>query len=364
MINKILYKNITNVELPDREIYRKIRERWDRLAKPIDSLGKFEDIVAVIGSIRGTTKVDIEKRILIMICADNGIVGRGVTQSGQEVTKEVAEWMGNNKSSVCIMAKVAGVDTLPVDVGINMEGSPKGVLNRKVRRGTKDFLSEPAMSDVEFEEALNIGIDLVRECVEKGYSIIATGEMGIGNTTTASAVCAALLGCSAKEVTGRGAGIPDSGYVAKIEVINKALFKYGLSDCKNEDADYAKRVAMSVGGLDIVALAGVYIGGLVYRIPIIIDGFISAVAALLAERLIPGTREIMIPSHMGKEKGMKNVLKELKLDPPIDASLALGEGSGAIMLFPLLDMVLALYGNGYVFEETKIQQYDRFEDLK
>ena len=175
-------------------VYEEVCRRWDRIAKPLGSLGKFEKMVARIGAVQESPDVDISKRAVIIMCADNGIVAEGVSQSGQDVTKEVASWMGLGKSSVCHFAHAAGADTFPVDIGINMEGSPEGVLDRKVAKGTKDFLKEPAMSIEECMQAIQTGIDIVKELsLKMGYTLIATGEMGIGNTTTSSALAAALL---------------------------------------------------------------------------------------------------------------------------------------------------------------------------
>jgi nicotinate-nucleotide--dimethylbenzimidazole phosphoribosyltransferase len=309
------------------------------------------------------------------MCADNGIVEEGVTQSGQDVTEAVAAWMGRGESSVCKMAANAKADVIPIDIGINMEGSPEGVLNRKIRMGTANFLKEPAMTGDELERAIETGIELVRDCKDKGYAMIATGEMGIGNTTTSSAVCAALLNLPPDKVTGRGAGLGDAGLSRKIEVIRQALDFHGIINSADEilhvsnvekkdkvkegnrSRDFAIMVLSIVGGLDIAGLTGVFIGGALYNIPIVIDGFISAVAGLAAERLLPGTREVMIPSHLGREEGMKYVLKELDLEPVIDGNMALGEGTGAVMLFPLLDTALALYRGGLKFEETEVAQY-------
>ena len=373
--------------MSDKDIYREIQKRWDTVAKPLNSLGTFEDMICRIGTVQGSIMPDISKRAVIIMCADNGIVEEGVSQCGQDVTAEVASWMGRRESTVCRMAEHAGADIIPIDIGINMKGSPEGVTDRKIRRGTSDFLNEPAMSLNEMRQAVKTGIETVRDCRDKGYGILATGEMGIGNTTTASAVCAALTGIAVSEVTGRGAGLSDTAYERKLEVIERGIKLHGLrqasdrkimQDLKSasdpDDRAYmteqessitdasgqAERALSCVGGLDIAGLAGVFIGGARYNVPVIIDGFISAVAALCAERMEPGTKKAMIASHMGKEAGMAYVMKELGLKPVIDAGMALGEGTGAVMLFPLLDMAAEIYRNGFRFEETGVEQYVRF----
>lgn len=346
----------------DKDKYDEIRARWDGIAKPLNSLGRFEDITARIGAVQGTADIDISRRAVIVMCADNGIVAEGVSQSGQDVTAAVAGWMGRGESSVCRMARTADADMIPVDVGINMEGSPKGLIDRKVMKGTRNFAHEPAMTEDECMQAIEAGIDIVCDCSARGYTLLATGEMGIGNTTTSSALAAALLGLDAEVVTGRGAGLSTAGLRKKTQVIREALDRYStVGDTIRRSPEHAMHMLSCVGGLDIAGLAGVFIGGAMNHIPVIIDGFISAVAALTAERLVPGTRNFMIASHLGKEPGMKYILDILGLEPVIDGMLALGEGTGAVMLMPLLDTVLALYSEGLGFDETTVEQYKDFE---
>jgi nicotinate-nucleotide--dimethylbenzimidazole phosphoribosyltransferase len=246
-----------------------------------------------------------------------------------------------------------------------MEGSPKGVADRKVMQGTRDFLIEPAMTEDECMQAINAGIDTVCECSINGYRLLAAGEMGIGNTTTSSALAAALLGLAVDDVTGKGAGLSSSGLEHKKQIIGEALRRYRPDEEEDRKSpEYTMGMLAAVGGLDIAGMAGVFIGGAIYHIPVVIDGFISAVAALVAERLAPGCRCNMLASHSGREPGMKYVLDELGLEPVIDAGLALGEGTGAVMLFPLLDAALTLYSDGLVFEETEVEQYERFDTDK
>ena len=211
-------------------------------------------------------------------------------------------------------------------------------------------------------QAVDAGIDMVGECSLKGYKLLAAGEMGIGNTTTSAALAAALLGLDAEEMTGRGAGLSDSGLEKKLDVIKRALDRYvPEAGDDRESPEFAVEMLSAVGGLDIAAMAGVFIGGAIYHIPVIIDGFISAAAALAAERMAPGCRSVMLASHCGREPGMKHILDALGLRPVIDAGLALGEGTGAVLLVPLLDAALSLYNDGLVFEDTEVEQYIHFE---
>lgn len=339
---------------PSQAVGKRIRENWDKVAKPLDGMGRFETLTAQIGAILGTERPDISRKAVIIMCADNGIVEEGISQSGQEVTHAVAREMAGGISSVGKMAAVIGADTIPVDIGICHGEKIPGVLDRKIRRGTENFLKKPAMTEEEAVRAVFTGIEIVSDCKKMGYHILATGEMGIGNTTTSSAVTAALLQCDAAEVTGRGAGLDDGGLLRKQQVIREAVEKYSLAGADALD------VLKTVGGLDIAGLAGVCIGGALSHVPVVLDGVISMAAALLAERIVPGTRAYLIPSHKGKEPATKKLMKELCLEPVIDAGMALGEGTGAVMMFSLLDMALAVYHDGTTFSDIQIEQYKRF----
>lgn len=342
------------IDIPDKKIEQEIKANWDRVAKPLDGLGEFEGLLARIGAILGSSEIDIGKKAVIVMCADNGVVAEGVSQSGQEITAAVTENLGKRNTSVCKMAKAVGTEIFPVDVGVNTDRIFPGVISRKVKKGTSDFLLEPAMSEEEAMQAVRVGMELVKECKEAGYTLLGTGEMGIGNTTTSAAMAAALLSVSPEIVVGRGAGLSDEGLATKRRVIDDALEKYQLRGTE------PMRILCSVGGLDIAGLCGVFLGGAKYHMPIVADGVISAVAALTAERLCPGTKEFIIPSHKGKEPASELLMRELGLYPVIDAGLALGEGTGAVMMFSLLDIAMTLYETGATFADFEIEEYHRF----
>lgn len=358
---KQIWTNLTRDKLrqltirqPDESIYKAVKARWDAIAKPLDGMGRFEEITAQIGAITGDETLDLSKKAVLIFCADNGIVAEGVSQTGQEVTYAVAQSMAKKNSSVGRMADFIGADTIPVDIGINRKDKIDGVLNKKIAHGTKNFLIEPAMSEEETLRAIETGIELVAKCKSDGYRLLATGEMGIGNTTTSSAVAAAMLGCESALVVGRGAGLSDAGLARKREVVETAIEKYDL--CHKD----AFTVLQTVGGLDIAGLAGMCIGGALYHVPIVLDGVISMVAALAAERMVPGVRDYMIASHRGKEPAVELLTGELKLHPVVDAGLALGEGTGAVMMMSLLDMVLCIYREETTFSDISVEQYERF----
>lgn len=349
-------------DTPDESIYIKAKERWDSIAKPIDGLGDFEDIVCRIASIKGKLIPDTDKKALIIMCADNGVVCEGVTQTDQSVTAKVSELMAKNKSSVGVMTQRFGIDIIPVDIGINSDMKIEGLIDKKIKKGTGNILKEPAMTKDECLRAIQTGIDIVKELSDKGYSILATGEMGIGNTTTSTALFCTLTQTDPETITGRGAGLDDEALKKKIRVIKDSIAHHRFNRIGlNRSPEMAFEALRYLGGLDIAGLVGVYIGAALTRTPVIIDGYISAVAAFCAYSIVSEAKGYMIASHAGKEKGTAKVLKILDLKAVIDADMALGEGTGAVMMFPLIDMALDLYSNATLFDDTQIESYERFD---
>ena len=338
----------------DTNAMQSTRARLDAIAKPIDGLGQFERMLIQIAGIQRSADICANRRAILVMCADNGIVAEGVTQASDEVTAVVCANMAAGRSTVNRMVATGGTDVLITDIGIRSEVNCEGIRNRKIRRGTANFAAEPAMTREEALAAVTEGIAWVGECVGQGYTILGTGEMGIGNTTTATAVGCALLSLSPDEMTGRGAGLDDKGLLRKREVIKRALEGYNLY---HKDA---LTVLAAVGGLDIAGLAGIMIGGALYHVPIVLDGMITAAAALVAERLVSGTKDYLIASHLSREPIAEAIMRELGLSPVIHADLALGEGTGAAMLFPLIDMALAVYRQGDSFDRMKIESYKRY----
>lgn len=348
------------IEKPDEKIFCKIKENWDKVSKPIDGLGDFEELLCKIGAIQGNDKPRTRNRASLIFCADNGIVEEGVSQSGKEITLAVAKALGNGISSACHLGRKAGVRIIPVDIGIDSDEEIRGVRQLKVAKGTRNFLKAPAMTEGEVLLAIEAGITLVKELKDAGTDIISTGEMGIGNTTTSAACLSALLYCDSGSTTGRGAGLDDAGFERKKKVIAKALSQYDFDTCPDE-SQRAFEILRTLGGLDIAALVGTFIGGAINHVPVVIDGVISATAACLAEAILPGNGDYMIASHRGREKGTLLALESLGLKPYIAGNMALGEGTGAMMLFPLLDMVADYYETGARFSDYEIDEYERFD---
>ena len=335
----------------DEAVLKAARDKWNAVAKPIASLGSFELMVEKIAGLVGTTEVDISKRAVVVLCADNGVVAQGVSQSESDITTVIAGSVARGISSVCRMAQAGGTDAFSVDMGMVTPSDVPGVIDRSVARGTQDISQGPAMTREQALQAIQAGAELVGMFKEKGYTILATGEMGIGNTTTSSAVAAAFLGLPVDEVTGRGAGLSDAGLQRKRAAIERAL------QVNQPNPDDALDVLSKLGGFDIAGLAGMFIGGAVYRVPIVIDGFISALAAYTAARLCPPCTCAMLGSHMSAEPAARMLMEALDISPVIRAGMRLGEGTGAVMLFPLLDATLALY-NGTTFDATGIEAYE------
>lgn len=327
-------------------------KRWLSVAKPLFSLGKLEDAVIRMAGIKRTPEFELKKKGLVIMCADNGVVSEGVTQTGQEVTAIVADNFTKKAASVAIMSEVAGADLFPVDIGMVTDVPSVTRQGQKIAYGTKNLAREPAMTREEAWRAVLVGIRMVEKLKKEGYDIIATGEMGIGNTTTSSAVAAVLLKEPVEKVTGKGAGLTSEGLEKKI-----AAIKRGISLHKPDKED-ALDVLAKVGGLDIAGLTGVYLGGALYHIPVVIDGFISAVAALCAVRMVPDAGDYIMPSHVSKEPAGQMLLDALGVSPLLTCDMCLGEGSGAVAVFPLLEMGLSVYRRMSTFEETKIEKYE------
>ncbi len=324
---------------------------WDSLAKPLRALGLLEQAVVRMAGIQNTTNVRLGKKAVVAMCADNGVVEEGVTQTGQEVTAIVTENMTHHDTTVCQMASVAHADVIPVDVGVCRPVEGPGLVQRCVRRSTRNMTKEPAMTREEAMQAIQAGIDVVCALKEKGYGLIATGEMGIGNTTTSSAIVSVLLDKDPAEVTGRGAGLSTEGLNRKVSAIETAIAKH------HPDPKDPLDVLSKVGGLDIAGLVGVYLGCAANRIPVLVDGFISAAAALVAVRMCPAVNDYLMASHVSKEPAGQLMMDALGLKPFLHAEMCLGEGTGAVAAMPLLEMGLAVYHGMVSFEDTNIETY-------
>ena len=302
-----------------------------------------------IAGIQRTGDVHIDRKALVIMCADNGVVEEGVTQCGQEVTATVAENFLDEKSCVAIMCRRAGTKICPVDIGMAVD-TPR-VEKRKIAYGTKNMAKEPAMTREQAVAAIEVGIAKAEELHAQGYEILATGEMGIGNTTTSSAMTAVYLGLDVETVTGRGAGLSSHGLQRKIHAIKQAIA------VNQPDPEDPLDVLAKVGGLDIAGMCGLFLGGAAQQMPVVMDGFISQVAALTAMRLVPECADYILASHVSEEPGANILLKALEKDAFLTCGMRLGEGSGAVALFPILDFASDIYHKMSTFVQADIVEY-------
>lgn len=345
------YINNLLIAPPDDAAAARAHDRWNQIAKPVGSLGALEGSIERIAALTGDERVDLSKRCVAVLCADNGVVAQGVSQSGADVTMIIAHQVAQDMSSVCRMCDPFDIDCLPVDMGMFGRLSDEHIRDRRIAAGTHDISHGPAMTREMALRAVRAGVELVGELAGQGYRIIATGEMGIGNTTTSTAMTCAFTGIDPAELTGPGAGLSQDGVIHKVDVIRQALAVNAPDP--NDPVD----VLAKLGGFDIAGMCGIFLGGAVYRVPIVIDGFISAVAAYCAVQMRPECRVALFASHMSAEPAAGILLERMGLAPLIHAGMRLGEGTGAACLIPLLDMTLSLYHTGPTFADCDITSY-------
>lgn len=339
----------------DKTIREQAEKHWGRVAKPLGSLGVLEEDIVRAAAAQGGKVPDFSKRALLIFCADNGVVEEGVSQTGQEVTAAVVSNMTRGRSCSCLMAEKAETDVFPIDIGIACEVEHQGKLHplteRKIRRGTSNFTKEAAMTRQEVLTAVLTGIDAVRVLKDREYRLFTVGEMGIGNTTTSSAVASVLLRKEAELVTGCGAGLDSAGLKRKTKAIRRGI------DLHHPDPMDGMDVLQKVGGFDLAAMTGAFLGGAIYHVPVVIDGVIAAAAAAAAGRIAPAATDYMLAAHVSAEPASIWLLDLIGVTPAIRAGLRLGEGTGALALFPLLDMALSIYRDMDTFAEMEIEEY-------
>ena len=341
---------LSTITPPDEAARAAAHAHWASLAKPLGGLGALETLLEEAAALTGTAQLDFSRRAVLVLCADNGVVAQGVSQTDQSVTRAVAESLAARRTSVCQMAKSARCEVVPVDMGMAGDSVP-GVVNCRIAAGTQDFTQGPAMTRAEAIDAIAAGIALVRAQKAQGVQLLATGEMGIGNTTTSSAVAAVLLGQPIETMTGRGAGLSDEGLARKMDAIRRGIA------VNTPDAADPLDVLAKLGGFDLAGLCGVFLGGALEGLPVLMDGFISGVAALCAVRLCPAAVKAVFASHCSSEPAARLVLEALGKAPLLTAGLHLGEGTGAVASIPLWDMALAVYDHCYSFAEGGITPY-------
>ena len=373
-MGKLLFDTIKKIKPLDKNRMEEKEKELNSLLKTPKGLGKLEELAIRLEGIDKNYKPD--KKMVLVMAADNGVEQEKVSKSKRVITQYVVEAMLNGKSSINALGMVYNADVKVVDLGIDESSDIKneinlsGIIEKKIiKSGTNNIAKEAAMTYEQVVKAIETGIEMVDEFVKDGYNLFATGEMGIGNTTTSSTVLKVLTDLPIDEIVGYGSGIDDKTLEHKKNVVKKAIQVNGLLDFfeKSKNAEGKKKirkeqgnmdfeskinfenfkteeyqksiinVLAKVGGLDIAGMAGTYLGCAKNRVPVVIDGFISAVSALIAYKICPVSREFMIASHLSEEPGMKYIMKELNLEPMLFMNMKLGEGTGAVMMFPVIE---------------------------
>ena len=337
---------ITAVKEPDEEAMSAARRYQARLAKPPGSLGRLEDFSVQLAGITGRIHNEIRKKHLLVFAADNGVAAEeNVSSAPQSVTLQQTVNLTRAKTGASVLAKHFGCGITVCDVGVDADIRESAVVNRKIAYGTKNLCKGPAMTRDQALQALLTGAELAKDT---DADVLGIGEMGIGNTTTSSAVLTVLLNADVEQVTGRGGGVTDESFRRKKEVIRQAI------DLNHPDPADPVDVLAKVGGFDLGAMCGAFIGAAATRRPVVIDGFISAVAALCAVRLCPAVRAYLIPSHASYEIGYRLAMKELELEPILLLGMRLGEGSGCPLAFQVLEAACAVINDMATFDQAGI----------
>jgi nicotinate-nucleotide--dimethylbenzimidazole phosphoribosyltransferase len=344
-------ERIKAITPPDSAAMKRAQDKWNSVAKPLHSLGQLEDIIIKIAGITGSESLSLDKRCVAVMCADHGVVEEGVTQSDSSVTAIVAKSVAEGSSNINLMARSCNADVFAYDVGMNRDVEANGLIRRKISYGSENIAKGAAMTYSQAQAALSVGMDAVRDLKEKGYKIIVTGEMGIGNTTPAAAVTSVITNALPEVVTGKGAGLDSKGLERKISAVKRALA------VNRPDPADALDILSKIGGYDIGAMTGLFLGGAYYHVPIVADGMISAAAAALAIKFNKLSREYMLCSHTSSEPAAAMLLEYIGLKAPICAGLHLGEGTGGVLLLPLINAAMAVYNSSHLFEALSIEQY-------
>jgi nicotinate-nucleotide--dimethylbenzimidazole phosphoribosyltransferase len=319
------------------------------LTKPRGSLGRLEELSIQLAGMKADPFPSVERKSVIVMAADHGVAREGVSAYPAEVTRQMVLNFLHGGAAINVLARQAGARVAVVDIGVAADFEPmQGLLQRKVMCGTRNQAQGPAMTRAEAEQALQVGIDVLREEAARGLDIVATGDMGIGNTTPSSAIAAALTGLPVAQVVGRGTGIDDRGLERKIRVIEQSLA------VNQPDANDAMDVLHKVGGLEIAGLAGVMLAAASRRIPVVVDGFISTAAAMIAVGLAPAARDYLIAAHQSVEVGHQAMLKHLSIMPLLDLNMRLGEGTGAALAFHLIEASTRILREMATFDEAGV----------
>jgi nicotinate-nucleotide--dimethylbenzimidazole phosphoribosyltransferase len=344
--------NFPSIPPIDLAAAQQAEARQNQLTKPGKSLGRLEELSIQLAGMQANPLPRVDRKAVIVMAADHGVVREGVSAFPSEVTPQMVLNFLHGGAAINVLARQAGASVTIVDIGVASDFDPelKVLLHRKVAHGTQNMVQGPAMTRAEAEKALAEGMEVLNQLADQGLDLVATGEMGIGNTTPSSAIVAVMTGLPVAQVTGRGTGVDDAGLARKIEIIEKAIA------VNQPNPNDALDVLCKVGGLEIAGLAGVLIAAAARRIPIVVDGFISTAAALIAVGLVPDVRNYLFSGHQSVEIGHQAMLKDLGLTPLIDLNLRLGEGTGAALAFHLLEAASRILREMATFAEAGVSE--------
>jgi nicotinate-nucleotide--dimethylbenzimidazole phosphoribosyltransferase len=340
---------ISTIDALDEAAMRAARARQDTLTKPRGSLGRLEELSIQLAGIKADPFPSVKRKAIIVMAADHGVALEGVSAYPSDVTAQMVLNFLHGGAAINVLARQAEARVTVVDIGVAADFEPMlGLIRRKIMHGTRNLAQGPAMTREEAEQALQVGVDVFNDEATRGLDIVATGDMGIGNTTPSSAIVAAMTGFSVAQVVGRGTGIDDQGLERKIRVIEQAL---AVNQPNRKDP---MDVLHKVGGLEIAGLAGVMIAAASGRIPVVVDGFISTAAAMIAVAFAPRVRDYLISAHQSVEIGHQAMLKHLNLNPLLDLNLRLGEGTGAVLAFHLIEASARILCEMATFDEAGV----------
>jgi nicotinate-nucleotide--dimethylbenzimidazole phosphoribosyltransferase len=350
-LSDILSKTIANIRPLDAKSMAAAKARQDTLTKPTGSLGRLEELSIRIAGMQGKPLPQIKQKAVIVMAADHGVAARGTSAYPQEVTAEMVLNFLHGGAGINVISRQVGAGVIIVDMGVakKLESNP-GLISRRIAAGTQDMSKGPAMTVAQATRSLEAGIEIVSTEIKKGLDIVATGDMGIGNTTASAAICAVMTGKTAAEVTGRGTGLDDQQLQQKIMIINEAI------TLNKPDFSKPLEVLAKVGGFEIGGLAGVILGAASHRVPVIIDGFISGAAALIAAGLCPQCINYMIAGHCSVEPGHKIILQHLGLKPLLDLEMRLGEGTGAALAMSFAETSVRILTEMATFAEAGVAE--------
>lgn len=350
-----LKKVIKAIEEIDNSLAKKTQERLDNLTKPQGSLGRLEEIAKAVVQATGRENPCFKNKAIITMAADHGVANEGVSAFPQEVTEQMVYNFIRGGAGINVLARYVGARVVVVDMGVAKKiqipnAKIQNFKDKKINFGTKNIIKEPAMTKKEAVRSIESGIEVLEEEFEKGLDIVGTGDMGIGNTTASSAIAACITGKSVEALTGRGTGINDKALVTKIQVIKRAL------SINNPDLENPLDILAKVGGFEIGGLAGVILAGASRKIPVVIDGFISGAAALIAYGLQPRVKNYMIASHCSQEKGHRVILEYMGLNPILDLNLRLGEGTGAALAMNIVEASVKILTEMATFKSASVSE--------